>query len=131
MTPIKRLLADRTLLYIAVLYTCVITILFFLPSKDLPSTKFSEADKVLHCLIYFVFINLWLLYLYVKNDYRFKKKWILILLLLFLVYGIIIEVSQEQFTDSRSADIFDVVANLTGSLLGIFFFKSIKHKLIP
>jgi len=46
-----------------------------------------------------------------------------------LLYGIIIEILQGLLTISRSADIFDVAANLIGSLIGIYFFKSIKNKL--
>ncbi len=70
-----------------------------------------------------------MLYLYIKNDYQFDKKWILFLLLSVLLYGIIIEILQGLLTISRSADIFDVAANLIGSLIGIYFFKSIKNKL--
>ncbi len=70
-----------------------------------------------------------MLYLYVSNDYYFEKKWIPILLLSILLYGIIIEIFQGLFTVSRSADILDVVSNLLGSLLGIFFFKIVKQKL--
>ena len=62
-------------------------------------------------------------------DYHFEKKWIPILLLSILLYGIIIEIFQGLFTVSRSADILDVVSNLLGSLLGIFFFKIVKQKL--
>ncbi len=125
----KPLLARKTLLIVALLYSITITGLFFVSGKDLPKTQISDADKILHLVIYFILVNLWLLYLYVKNSYQFKAKWILILLLAVLVYGIVIEIFQELLTDSRSADILDVAANLIGALLGIFFFKNVKHKL--
>lgn len=69
-----------------------------------------------------------MLYLYIKNDFQFNDKWILILLFSVLLYGIIIEILQGLLTISRSADILDVAANLIGSLIGIYFFKSIKNK---
>lgn len=69
-----------------------------------------------------------MLYLYIKNDFQFNDKWILILLLSVLLYGIIIEILQGLLTISRSADILDVAANLIGSLIGIYFFKNIKNK---
>ncbi|WP_078056367.1 VanZ family protein [Aequorivita aquimaris] len=125
----KHLLADKRLLFIAIIYSCLITVLFFIPSQDLPKTQLLEADKIVHILVYFILVNLWMLYLYVSNDYHFEKKWIPILLLSILLYGIIIEIFQGLFTVSRSADILDVVSNLLGSLLGIFFFKIVKQKL--
>ncbi len=127
---IKRLLEGKTVLFIAVLYSTVITILFFLPSQDLPNTRLPGADKVIHALIYFILANVWLLYLYLKKDFQLNTKWILALLVSLLLYGIIVEIIQGLFTDNRSADIFDVAANLIGSVLGIYFFKSIKNKLI-
>lgn len=128
MPHIKRLLGNKTLFFIAVLYSCFISVLFFIPSPELPKIQFSAGDKIVHCLIYFVLINIWMLYLYRKLNFRFNTKLILILMLSMLFYGIIIEILQGLFTNSRSADILDVAANFTGSLLGIFFFKSIKHK---
>lgn len=128
MQHIKRLLGDKSLLFIALCYTCIISVLFFMPSPELPKINFSVADKIVHGFIYFVLINMWLLYFYRKMDYRFNAKWILILLFSILLYGIIIEILQGLFTASRSADIFDVAANFVGSLLGIIFFRSIKHK---
>jgi VanZ family protein len=127
MLHIKHLLGSKNLLLLAVFYTCGITVLFFIPSPDLPKIEFSAVDKIAHCLLYFILINLWLAYFYIKMDFQFDVKWIVILLLSVLLYGIVIEMLQGMLTVSRSADIYDVCANLTGSLLGIFFFKQIKH----
>lgn len=128
MPHIKHLLAGKPLLLIAILYSCLISVLFFIPSQDLPKVQISALDKIAHVLIYFILINLWMLYLYIKNDFQFNDKWILILLFSVLLYGIIIEILQGLLTISRSADILDVAANLIGSLIGIYFFKSIKNK---
>ncbi len=125
----KLLLAHKTLLIVALLYSITITGLFFVSGQNLPKTQISGADKIIHLAVYFILVNLWLLYLYIKNSFQFKAKSILILLVAVLVYGIIIEIFQELLTDSRSADILDVTANLVGALLGIFFFKNVKHKL--
>ena len=128
MPHIKHLLAGKPLLLIAILYSCLISVLFFIPSPDLPKVQISALDKIAHVLIYFILINLWMLYLNIKNDFQFNDKWILILLLSVLLYGIIIEILQGLLTISRSADILDVAANLIGSLIGIYFFKNIKNK---
>src|SRR5690606_5293321 len=110
MPHIKNLLADKPLLFIAILYSCLISSLFFIPSQDLPKVHFSALDKIVHGLIYFILVNLWMLYIYIKNDFQFKNKWSLILLLSVLLYGIIIEILQGLLTISRSADIFDIAA---------------------
>ncbi|QQX77906.1 MULTISPECIES: VanZ family protein [Aequorivita] len=95
----------------------------------MPKIEFSGIDKIVHSTIHFILINLWLLFIYFKNGFLIKTRWILILLFSILLYGIVIEILQDQFTVSRKADILDVAANFTGSLLGIFFFKNIKKYL--
>lgn len=40
-----------------------------------------------------------------------------------LFFGIMIELFQSYFTDTRSGDIMDVLANTTGSLLAILAIK--------
>lgn len=131
MLHINRLLGSKRLLVAAILYSCIISVLFFLPSGDFPKVGFSGIDKLVHATIYIILICLWQLYFYVKNEYQFKWKWALLIALACLLYGIIIEILQGLITNSRSADIFDVLANLTGSLLGILIFKKIKHIFNP
>lgn len=129
MLDIKRLLKVKPLLFIAIAYTIVISILFFIPGSDLPKVKIKiyGLDKIIHAVIHFILINLWMLYFYVKKDFKFKANWVLQLFLLLMSFGIIVEILQGQPMVSRGADIFDVVANLVGSLLGILFFKIIKN----
>lgn len=91
--------------------------------------KIEGLDKIIHGLIHFFLINIWMLYFYVKNDFQFKVKWLLPVFISVVLFGIIVEIMQGQFTDSRGADIFDIAANLIGSLLGIFFFRLIKKYL--
>lgn len=125
--PTKRLLGSRNLLVLALIYSLGITILFFLPTSDLPKIQFSSADKLVHISIYFILIILWQFYIYKIKNNRLGIRWIGILLLSSLLYGIIIEIFQHLFTASREADIFDVLANFIGSILGILFFKKARH----
>ncbi len=55
-------------------------------------------------------------------HWSFGKKAILVLLFA-LVYGAAIEVCQEQFTASRKADVYDVMANVSGSILAILVLR--------
>ncbi len=68
-------------------------------------------------------------YFFARNEHPLNGKELIILLFSILLYGIIIEILQGLLTASRTADIFDVAANLIGTLFGIFFFKSIKKHL--
>lgn len=117
----KRLLAAKPILFLAILYSCFISVLFLLPGQDLPKISLTGLDKIVHSLIYFMLVNLWLCYFYIKMDFQISNKLVLILLLSALFYGIIVEILQGTVTGTRSADILDVAANLIGSLLGIFF----------
>src|SRR5690606_16997903 len=98
MLHIKRLLAAKPILFFALLYTCCITVLFFIPNPNLPKVQFSSLDKIAHGFIYFGLVNLWMLYLYIGNHFQFKKQWMLVLLLSVLLYGIIIEIFQGLST---------------------------------
>ncbi len=100
-----------------------------MPSSNLPSVKIKieGLDKVIHGLVHFFLISLWMLYFYVKKNFQFKANWVFKLFLVLMLFGIIVEILQDQLTDSRGADIFDVAANLVGSLLGILFFKIVKN----
>ena len=131
MLDIKLLLKARPLLFIALFYSIAISILFFIPGSDLPRVKIKiyGLDKIIHAVIHFILINIWMLYFYVKKDFQFRAKWVFQLFLLLMLFGIIVEILQAQPIISRGADIFDVVANLLGSLLGVLFFTLIKNNL--
>lgn len=127
MLDIKPLLRVKPLLIVAIIYSILVSILFFLPSSDLPKVKIKieGLDKIVHFGIHCILIILWMFYFYVKNGFKFSMKWVLPLFLSLFLFGIIVEIIQGEFTDSRGADIFDVAANLVGSLLGIVFFRII------
>ncbi len=132
MWRIKRLLGNKTLLVLALSYSGVVTVLFLLPSSDLPKVALPVgADKLVHLLIYVLMVCLWQLYLFQKNGGALTKTDLWAIFLGSLLYGIIIEILQGLLTDSRSPDIWDVVANLIGTLIGIFTFKKMKRIFMP
>ena len=47
----------------------------------------------------------------------------------FLIYGIVIEVIQENLTATRKADIADVLANIFGSITGYIVFLKVKNRI--
>ncbi|ESU27979.1 hypothetical protein FSS13T_04670 [Flavobacterium saliperosum S13] len=86
---------------------------------DVPKVSIIGQDKSVHSFFYFVFSILWFLFLTKEMpEWSFARKAILVVLSA-LVYGAVIEVCQEQFTASRKADLFDILANVTGSVIAI------------
>ena len=122
----KLLLESKTWFWLALLYSGGISALFVVPTGDWPQVNFYAADKLAHILVFFVLTCLWQMYL-IRKYGSLRWRDILILLVSVLFYGIIVEIVQELFTVSRTADFFDVVANMGGAIVGVLFFQSVKQ----
>ncbi|MBU2526179.1 MAG: VanZ family protein [Bacteroidetes bacterium] len=97
-----------------------------IPDQKLPS----NSDKWVHAFFYFVLTVL----VYFNLTQRLKKSaqhlLIIVAIVFSVTYGIIIEVLQVAFTNYRSADFLDILANLCGSLLAsVIIFLCTKYKL--
>jgi len=128
--PIKSLLESKQLLVVCILYSVFITIIFLLPTKEIPKLfdTFIPIDKLVHVFIFLVLTFLWLLYVNsVLNDT--KPILLLFILVASLFYGILIEVIQELYVSSRGAEVLDVIADLVGTGLGLLFFRNYKDRI--
>lgn len=125
---IKKLLRVKPLLFIGLLYTSFLTIVFLLPISELPKVEFLN-DKLIHTVLYIVLSFVWLLFLFIYNNWNIVFKNVLFILLLCLIYGIIIELLQQLLITSRQADIYDVISNLLGSIIGITVFWNVKNRI--
>ncbi len=123
--PIKKLSEAKYIVWISVIYTVFITIVFFLPPQKTSPIPFSGADKIIHVLIHFLLIILWLFYIFSKKGLELSRKSRVFVFILVVLYGIIIEIFQHLFTHSRQADLLDVAANIIGSLIGLLLFQNI------
>ena len=120
---IGRLLESKQLFTICLSYSVVVTIVFLVPAKQVPSLFdfYIPIDKLVHIFIFLVLSFLWLAY--IDRVLTNTKPIVLFLaLLVCLLYGIIIEVSQELFVRSRKAEALDVIADLFGASIGLFLF---------
>lgn len=79
-------------------------------------------DKYVHFTFYFILVVLW--YIYTKKT-NGNLKINLILVLAAIGYGILMELFQSLFTTTRTADIFDVMANSLGAISGLLFISNI------
>ncbi len=111
---------ERKFLIIAIFWTAVITWLSLVSFEKVPSVSISipGKDKVVHFFFYFFFVFLWTKAL----DLRERKQQMIVLFIA-IIYGIIIEVFQDVFTSTRTADFLDVVANSIGAISGLVFLR--------
>lgn len=79
------------------------------------SIPIPNKDKLVHFTFYFVFVYLW------GRSYPVQTKQKLLLVFgIAIFYGISIEFIQNTCTASRTADVWDVVANSLGAYFSFY-----------
>ncbi|WP_265242154.1 VanZ family protein [Muriicola sp. Z0-33] len=106
-----------------ILITCLS--LFTLPGdSDIPGFDIPNKDKAAHFIFYFGALILGCFFLREQTNGTLRRtKAVLIIGISVIIYGIIIEVIQEVFTEYRTADIYDALANCIGALAGAVTIK--------
>ncbi|HET8962495.1 MAG TPA: VanZ family protein [Chitinophagales bacterium] len=106
--------------WVALSWASLILLLSVIPGQDLPTITFWEIDKIVHTIFYFVlsFTSI----IAIKQQYprvplRFNA--IIYGVGLCILYGLCIEIVQGAFLESRSFDLYDLVANFIGCVLGV------------
>ena len=126
----KKLLGARTLLFLGIIYSFIITYVFVSPKPDFPEFDlFISLDKIGHLIIHVLLSMIWLSYFYVKKKGTLAMINVIIIVLACLTYGIVIEFYQQMFIASRQADLFDVLANGVGTLVGMMLFLNVKKRM--
>ena len=115
----------KLLLFVAIGYTLTILVLSLVSSQSLPRFGTNYEDKIFHLLAYGLLNLLWY-----KALIGFKvKRPIGIAFLASIVYGIIVEVLQGQYTIAREPSVMDVIANSIGVTI-VSLFLTVKKKTI-
>ena len=126
----KKLLGVRTLLFLGILYTFIITYVFVSPKRDFPDIDFFiSIDKIGHFIIHALLSLIWLCYFFIKKRESFSLKLIVAIVIACITYGIVIEIYQQMFIASRQADLFDVLANSIGTIVGMMLFLNVKKRM--
>ena len=109
------------------IWSLFIFIVCIIPSNRFPSTSFiviKHIDKYVHVLMFLV--------LNILSINAIKKATALAVLnnkILFIsfsysmVYGLFIEFIQHLFIKGRNADLYDILADLIGVIIGMIFVK--------
>ena len=116
----KNLLVLKQLYFVATLFWAGVIAFFCLVQIDtVPLGNVSNVDKVVHLFFHFV-LTIFCFSFFQKytNSVNTWKSALLAFLFSF-IFGIGIEITQELCTTTRHADVFDVVANVSGAILGI------------
>jgi VanZ family protein len=118
-------LGRKTRFIPALAWAATISIASLVPKGTLPEVGCANADKMAHFAFYagLAFLSLWALGKKAFDNRR-KKNFIKIFLSVSL-YGLALEIAQYNFTTTRSFDLFDIVANVLGTLTGVFLFNII------
>lgn len=89
-------------------------------------------DKVAHMLMYaaFAFLCIWgYRRQFVENGAAYRKKAILLALLVSIAYGGLTELMQEFLVPTRTGDWFDFLADSIGTGIGmLIFYLFFRHK---
>ena len=103
----------------ALLWTGVILFFCLIKSSDIPKVNIQNLDKVIHAFFHFVFVLLWFLFFKKKFNSTNSFKPLAISFVFSFIFGIIIEMLQQFFTTTRTGDLLDVLANLSGATLAV------------
>lgn len=109
----------QVLLCAALFWTGMILYFCLENAKNIPQINVLYIDKLIHVVFHFVFTALWFLYLKKKLVGSNYFQLLSFSLIGSFVFGIAIELMQQYFTTTRSADIFDILANLFGAFLAV------------
>ena len=133
---IKRLLAAKIVLFLAVVYTFLITTLSLIQLGKISVGDFNPTDKMLHSGAYFVLTSLWLFYYTLVRPQRKHRTGFLKIVGAIVAFGMLIEVLQGTLTSYRQPDWADILANTIGVFVawGIFmmfqrFLGRVKHQI--
>jgi VanZ family protein len=110
----------------ALIWTCSILLLCLEPARELPKIEINNVDKLAHFVFHFVFVILW--YLYFNSNAKIANyKAPVILFIVSVVFGIVIECSQQAFTTSRKGDVLDVISNISGAFSALILIFSVQY----
>ena len=123
------LFPGNTKVFLAFLWLVFVSFLFCLPGAAFPSADWMSRiyfDKWVHIGIFtgILFFWSWALQLLKRNS-------LLILFIVALLYGLLVEIVQDQFIPNRSFDWKDWVADLVGSIIGLLFWLYMVKKKKP
>ncbi len=111
----------------SITWALVLLLLSTIPDSQFPESKLFSLphfDKFVHLFLYFVFT---ILLISGNNAHRLRRRVtvsaIVCAAFISLPFGIAMEVVQLQLVPSRSAEVYDLAANVAGFLLALIAYR--------
>lgn len=109
------------------IWASIILILYGIPGSNLPSVSFwklLEPDKAVHAGIFLILMCSLTFSVFKQHRYkRLKRNSLRSSALICIVYGTVLELLQGSLFSERFTDVYDILANAIGVLLGIVILK--------
>jgi VanZ family protein len=113
----------------SILWGILILFLLGIPGNNFETFSFLSKfhlDKIIHIFLFFIFVILLIIGFKKQNSFNILRNHsILIAILISILYGATIEISQAYIFIKRTGDTYDIIANTFGTLLGIGMFYGI------
>jgi VanZ family protein len=116
---------NKNFLWLSLIYTLLIFFISLIPLPNIiiPDFNLFQPDKLVHFVIYFIMLYLWLKSNSVKeNKFRLKS------LILVLFISFFIETLQGTSFIKRHYELADLIANSVGILFSYIVFVLYPHK---
>jgi len=125
---LKAIISNLKYFIPAIIWALIILFLSSGPGIQLPkSTIDLSIDKLGHFVFYGILAFL-IAYGYYKHNPAIHENGLFKALIISGFYGICLEIMQYSFFPNRYFEVLDIIANISGSLIGILFFKYIYYK---
>lgn len=112
--------------WVAIGWLLIMSILFFLPGSAFPSENWLSKiyfDKLVHVGLFAILIFLW------RSAFDSQSPgYNTILILSAILYGLTVEYIQRYFVPNRDFDLYDVIADTLGSIIGLFVWLRVYKK---
>ncbi|MGZ5136151.1 MAG: VanZ family protein, partial [Flavitalea sp.] len=114
---------------VAIGWFLLMTILFFIPGSSIPKQNWLthiQFDKIVHIGLFAVLVFLW------RSAFHYSEKhYNALLIMVSGFYGLLIEILQGFAVPNRDFDLYDLVADVAGSFLGILVWMRVYKKNRP
>lgn len=112
--------------WLAIGWFVFISVLFFLPGSALPQEGWLKQiyfDKWVHTGFFALLVFLWL-----SAFHNGSKYFTPFLLTAIALYAVLVEIIQKEWIPNRSFDVYDIIADITGAVLGLLVWERVGAK---